>query len=396
MGWRKRLLLGLAVIGVVAALVWGFRPRPVAVDTAAVERRDMAVEVTEEARTRVVERYRVTAPVAGYLKRVELHVGDRVAAGDTLFVVQPAPAPLLDPRRQAEARAAVAAAAAGLEQAGAEAQAAEAVVELARADLARIRALFERQQVSRETFDRAVQEEQAARARLRSAQAGVRVARYELQRAEAALDGFDPDAPSEPVAVPAPLQGVVLAVLRESAGVVASGEAIVEMGDPARLEVVAELLTTDAVRLAPGAAVTLEDWGGPPLEAVVQRVEPAGFTKVSALGVEEQRTRVIAAITAPRSQWQTLGDGFRVQARFLVWQGRDVLVVPEGAVFRRPEGWAVFRLEQGRAQLTAVEVGRRNGLEARILSGLEPGETVIVFPPPELQEGDRVDPAARS
>ena len=330
MSWRKRTLLLAGLVVIAGALAWAFRPRPLSVDTAAVTRGELEVSVVEEGRTRVVERYRITAPVAGFLQRVRLHVGDRVASGQGLFAVQPAPAPLLDPRSRAEAMAAVAAAEAGLERAEAEAEAAGAVGELARADLTRARTLFEREQISREAYDRALQEEQAARARLRSAEAAVRVARYQLARARAALAGFGAAGTGEPVTVASPADGVVLAVLRESAGVVAAGEAVLELGDPARLEVVAELLTADAVRLSPGGAVALEDWGGPPLEAVVQRVEPAGFTKVSALGVEEQRTRVVAAITAPRERWLALGDGYRVQARFQVWRSADTLIVPEG------------------------------------------------------------------
>lgn len=392
MSWRKRALLLAGLLLIAAALAWAFRPRPVSVDTALVSRGELQVSVVEEGRTRVVERYRITAPVSGFLQRVRLHVGDRVAAGQVLFAVQPAPAPLLDPRSQAEARAAVAAAEAELERAQAEAEAARAVGELARADLTRARTLFQREQISREAYDRALQEEQAARARLRSAEAAVRVARYELARARAALEGFGTAAPGDPVTVGAPADGVVLAVLRESAGVVGAGEAVLELGDPARLEVVAELLTADAVQLAPGAPVSLEDWGGPPLEAVVQRVEPAGFTKVSALGVEEQRTRVVAAITAPRTRWMALGDGYRVQARFQVWHAADTLMVPEGAVFRHDGGFAVYRVGDGIARRTPVQVGRRNGLQAQLLGGLEAGDRVVVYPPPELRDGDRVAP----
>ncbi|HKJ94243.1 MAG TPA: efflux RND transporter periplasmic adaptor subunit [Gammaproteobacteria bacterium] len=391
MGWRKRIVLLFLALLLAGALAWTFRPQPVPVETATVTRQPMQVSVEEEGRTRVIERYEVTAPVAGHLGRVALKVGDPVSRGQRLFVITPSRSPLLDPRSRVQAQAEVSAAEARLRGARAELNAARAVAELARADLSRTRLLYGKGEISRDAFDRAVQSDREARARVDAAESAVAVARHGLAQAQAMLAyaAGTPDG-DDAVSVTSPISGRVLAVQRESAGVVTAAEPVVAVGDPTRLEVVADLLTADAVRVGPGTPVTLRDWGGPSLQAVVRRVEPAAFTKVSALGVDEQRTRVISDITSPRDEWRALGDGYRVEAEFVLWRAADALTVPEGAVFRRGDGWAVFRVNDGRAHLHPVSLGHRNGLTAEVVGGLDVGDVVVVYPPEAVSDGAAV------
>jgi HlyD family secretion protein len=300
---------------------------------------------------------------------------------------------VLDPRARARAEAQVAAAEARLQAATEQVRAADAAADLAVAELGRIRTLFDKGDVAEGSLDRAEADARASRANQRSAGFEVERARYDLEAARTALkyagEEFPEDA-AERVIVRSPVDGQVLKVYRESEGVIAAGEPILEVGDPRALEVEVDVLSADAVRIPEGGRVIFERWGGPPLEGRVRVIEPAGFTKVSALGVEEQRVWVIADIVAATEQWQRLGDGYRVEARFVLWEGDDVLQVPESALFRHDAGWAVFVADGGRAGLTPVEVGRRNGLRAEILGGLQAGDRVIAHPPSELESGDRV------
>lgn len=388
-GW---LVLLLAVGGLLA---WGFWPRPVPVETAPARVAPLTVTVEEEGRTRVKDRFVITAPVAGYLRRIDLEVGDPVTVGEPLARIEPAPSEVLDPRSRAEAEARAAAARASLAAAREEAEAARAAAELARLELARTEKLRAEDSVSEDALDRARARARQATAGLRSAEFAVEVARFELDAARTALEyaGATAEDAPEVVVLRAPVAGRVLTLHRESEGVVGRGEALLELGDPHALEVEVDLLSADAVRVGPGTPVRFTRWGGErTLEGVVRRVEPVGFTKISALGVEEQRVWVISDLTSPRDQWAALGDGYRVEASFVVWHDDAVLQVPTSALFRHGEGWAVFRVADGRARRTPVEVGRRSGLVAQITEGLPEGAPVITHPDDRIADGVRVTP----
>lgn len=384
------LLLGLALA---AALAWGFLPQPVPVEPATVGRGPLTVTVEEEGRTRVKERYVVSAPVTGYLRRIGLEVGDAVAAGQSLAVIEPRRADALDPRARARAQAQMQTAEAALAAAREEARGTAAQAELAATELARAEALHRDGHIPRDALDRAQAEARHSRALHQAAQHAVEVARFDLETARAVLAHYgETPEPGATFTVQAPVAGRVLKRLRESAGPVQAGEPLLELGDPQRLEVVVELLSTQAVRIAPGTRVVFERWGGEnDLEGVVRRIEPAGFTKVSALGVEEQRVLVIADFVSPRDRWQRLGDAYRVEARFRVWEGEEVLQIPASALFRHNDGWGVFRIVDGRARLTPVEIGRRAGLAVQVRAGLEPGEQVVSHPDDRIHDGVRVE-----
>ncbi|MGQ9860906.1 MAG: efflux RND transporter periplasmic adaptor subunit [Thiobacillaceae bacterium] len=392
---RARLALLLLVLTIAGGLGWGFMPRPVAVDMATVTQGPLTVNVEEEGKTRVRDRYVIHAPMSGHLRRIELKVGDPVRPGQVLAVLEPARADALDPRTRAQAQAQARAAEAALAAAREDARAAEAEALLARQELARAEALGRAEFLSRAAVDQARTRVDRSDAAREAARHAVDVARHQLETARAVLAraaALQAGGPTELMEVRAPVAGRVLKLVRESEGAVAAGQALLEIGNPQALEVEVEVLSTQAVRIEPGARVLLERWGGPPLEARVRLVEPAGFTKVSALGVEEQRVRVIVDITAPRETWQTLGDGYRVDARFVLWEAPNVLQVPASSLFRHDDGWAVFVVEAGRAHLRKVELGQRAGLAAQILSGLTAGEQVVAHPDDRIRDGIRVRP----
>jgi HlyD family secretion protein len=388
--------LGLAGVLVLAGVVAGFLPRPVPVELAPIERGPLAVTVEEEGKTRVIDRYVVSAPVAGFARRIELDVGDAVARGDRLLLLEPLRSDVLDPRRRAEAEARVASARSAMLAAEQNASAADADEELARLELQRVEKLARIQYVAEDELDRARAQARSAAAKLRSAQFALEVARHELEAAQTALEysaAGDGGEPPETVAIRSPVDGRVLRRLRESEGVVGSGEPLIEVGDPGALEVEVDVLSSDAVRIAPGTRVRFTRWGGDePLEGVVRVVEPTGFTKISALGVEEQRVLVISDITSPPAEWQRLGDGYRVEASFILWEGEDVLQAPASALFRDGGGWAVFVDRDGRAVLTPVATGARNGLRVQILDGLGAGDEVVVHPGDDVFPGGRIRP----
>jgi HlyD family secretion protein len=391
---RGRIGLLLLALVVLAGLVYGFLPKPVPVDLAVVERGPLTVSVEEEGKTRVRERYTVSAPAAGYARRIDLKVGDSVGAGQVLAVLEPSRSDALDPRSRAQAQARVGAAEAALAAAREQASAAEAAARLAEQELTRARALERDKFLSAQAVDQAASRNQQAQANLLASQHAVKVAAYDLQTARATLASTRPPsgaAAHESVVMVSPIKGRVLKVLHESEGSVAAGQPLVEVGNPGSLEVEVEVLSTSAVRIAPGAKVVLDRWGGEaPLQAAVRRIEPSGFTKVSALGVEEQRVRVIVDITSPSEQWPRLGDGYRVEARFVIWEGADVLQAPTSALFRQNSGWAVFVQEGEVARLRPVEIGQRTGLRAQVLAGLKVGERVIAHPDDKVADGVKV------
>jgi HlyD family secretion protein len=366
----------LLLVGLIVAGLW---PRPVPVETTAAMRGALRATIAEEGKTRIRQRYLVSAPVTGQLRRIELKPGAAVAGGQVVAVIDPVKPALLDARARSLAEARRDTAAANLAKA-------RKAHEFAASELKRFERLYADKTVS-------VQELEAVQWREAAAAKDQAVAESALRQAEAELAEFTPAAEPNlpPVEVVAPAPGRVLRVFEESARVVAVGAPLLELGDPADLEVVIEVLSRDGAAIAPGTPVELHHWGGEePLRAVTRLVEPAAFTKVSALGVEEQRVNLIADIVTPPEHRPRLGDGFRVEARILVWESADVLKVPAGAVFRRGAEWAVFVIEGGRARLRVVATGRSSGAETQILDGLREGEEVVLYPGDRVSDGRRV------
>ena len=393
---RLRAKIGMLAIAVLVAagLVYGFMPRAVPVDLAEVTRAPLTVTVEEEGKTRVRERYTVSAPVAGFVRRIALKAGDAVAAGQALAVIEPARAVALDPRSRAQAQAQVSAAQAALAAAQENARAAAAGAQLAQQERVRAESLRQSNFVSAQALDSARTAETRARAAEAAAQHAVRVARFDLETARAAVAStarLQAGGAAERVQVRAPVAAHVLKLLHESEGAVVAGQPLLEIGDPASLEVEVEVLSTHAVKIAPGSKVILDRWGGAqPVAGTVRVVEPSGYTKISALGVEEQRVRVIVDFSSPREAWARLGDGYRVEARFVLWEGQDVLQLPTSALFRQGEGWAAFVLDGRRVRLTPVEIGQRAGLASQVVSGLKAGDRVVAHPDETIEDGVRV------
>jgi len=396
--WRllknPRFLAGSALIALL--LVLAFWPKSASVDLAPAERGKMRVTLDEEGETRVRERFVISAPVAGRVERIELEPGDEVVAGQSVVATfNPADPIPLDVRSRAEAEAAVKAAQAGLGRAEAERKRAAATQELARSDLGRMRALAAKQAISKQALESAQSQARTAEESLRAAEFGVANARQELAMARARLlSATGASTPGqESIVLHSPIDGVVLKRLRESEAVVPAGEPLVELGDPRHLEIVADFLSTDAVRIRPGDPVQIERWGGDVVvQGRVRRVEPSGFLKISALGVEEQRVNVIIDFEDAFEAWKRLGDAYRVEVSVIVWQEESVLKVPTSGLFRRGKSWAVFVAEGGRARLRLVEIGRRNDTDAQVLAGISEGEIVVLHPGETLKDGSRVTP----
>ena len=393
---RRRLIVwgGVGLL-LVLGLAYSFWPRPLPVDLAAVARGPLVVTTDEEGETRVRDVFSLSAPLAGRVLRIAVEVGDQVVANETVVAeLEPITPELLDVRSEAQAQAAVRAADSAL--ALAEAEVAEATAELEFARTARERAteLHRSQTISQQELDEAERAYKTSAAAFERTRAALQVRAFELERARAQLlspadasgDGAGPR-----VRLQAPVTGRVLRVPNESARVVAPGEPLLEIGNPGDLEIVADLLSTEAVKVAPGQRVIIDGWGGDQaLDGRVRRVEPFGFTKVSALGIEEQRVNVIIDFASPPEQWSRLGHGYQVDVRIVLWEGDDVLKVPLTALFRNGDGWATFALADGRAQQRAVTVGRRTNLEAQILDGLDAGEQVVTHPGERIADGVRI------
>jgi len=397
MSWRTALTMIILTAAIGGALVYAFLPQPVPSDFAEAVRGPLRVTVNDEGRTRVKESYVVSAPVDGQLLRIDIHVGDAVKVRDTIVAtIRPADPTFLDRRTQAQAEA--------------EVQAAEAAATLTRSEVERARAQMKYQTsewnrakklaaggtISQAALDRAELDFRTHKAQVDSAEAALKVRLFELQTARARLikpGGEEPSGADATccVTVRAPESGRVLQVFHESEGVVTAGAPLVEIGDPAKLEIVVDLLSTDAVKVRKGAPVAIEDWGGATsLPGRVRRVEPYGFTKVSALGIEEQRVNVIIDFTGAPEKWRTLGHGYRIEARIVIWQAEDVLKLPVSALFRDGDSWAVFVHRDGRAHVRKITIGHRNDLEAQVTSGLKAGERVVLHPSDRITDGTRL------
>jgi HlyD family secretion protein len=396
MNSQRKIITWAGAAVLLLLLVWGFMPKPVGVDVREVVSETLSVTVTEEGKTRVIDRYIVSAPIAGYARRVELEVGDGVSNGQVIVHLDPMRSGTLDPRSQAEAEAAVNTAVAALNAATESVEATRAEADLAQNEYERIRRVANQGLLSQGALDAARADWRSSQARLRSAEFNVEVARGGLESARAAVEfsAAEPGGSGEhvSVAVSSPVQGRVLKVIHESEGVVIQGQPLVEVGDPGALEIEVEMLSVDAVRVHEGMSVRFLRWGGDQaLEGVVKRVEPTGFTKISALGVEEQRVLVICDISSDYEQWRELGDGYRVEAEFILWEEDDTLQVPASALFRNGEQWAVFQIVNGTVQITMVELGARSGLAAQVISGLSAGDEVVIYPSDNVVDGVKVE-----
>ncbi len=392
-GWRKVVPYVIGG-GLVAAIVWGLIPKPIEVETAKIEHAPLTVSVLEEGKTRIRHRYMISPPVTGFLNRIELRAGDPIKVNETvLATIQPQLSSLLDPRTRAETEARAQAAEAGKMQAAAQVERAHSSLDLAQKDRDRAAALQKSGAISAKDWDTAEAEVAVQTRELRALEFAQQVAEFEFTQAKATLDqAKNPTTEkAEPMKIIAPVSGVVLNVMEENARIAAAGTAIMEVGDPSDLEAEIELLSSDAVRVQPGDAVSIEQWGGSaPLRGKVSVIEPGGFTKISALGVEEQRVKVRVEFVDPLPADHPLGDRFRVEARIVTWHEESVLQVPTGALFRRGGNWNAFVLEGGKARLAKVEIAHNNGTAAEVQSGLEEGQTVILHPPDAVSEGTAV------
>jgi HlyD family secretion protein len=392
-------LIGAAAASGALLLAWAFAPRPIEVEVAEASSGPFEVTIDEEGKTRLTERYVVSAPLAGRLARITLREGDAVAADSVVATLTPVLSPLLDERTTRELSARIEAAQANLQRAVLRIERAKVAQQQAQNDLERSEQLARQGFVAPTKLDNDRLAVSAAQKEVAAATEERHVAGHEIEVARAALSASRPGTgagAARPFAVRSPVSGRVLRVPQASEATVSVGTALLEIGDTSRLEVVAELLTTDALQALPGSRVRIERWGGPgTLEGRVRRVEPAAFTKISALGVEEQRVNVLIDLTSPTEQWKALGDGYRVSVRIVTLAEPKVLRVPVSAVFpRRDGGAAVFVLDGNRARLTPVDIGARNGGAAWVRQGLAEGARVIVYPPAGVSDGVRVKPRA--
>lgn len=394
---RKRLMLWATIAAlVIFGLLFAFWPRALAVDLATVEPGPVVITVGDEGETRVVDVFVVSAPITGRLRRIEADPGDPVVASETIIAeIEPTESSLLDPRSEAEAEAQLAAAESAESLARAELEKAVAELQFAESELNRARELAKNGTISERDLEAAERAFRTSRAAIGVAEANMQVRRYELERARALLmspvEMQSRRALCACVSITSPVDGQVLRVLRESEGFVRAGEGLIEIGNPDRLEIIVDLLSTDAVKVRSGQSAFIENWGGDaPLLAQVRLVEPVGFTKVSALGIEEQRVFVVLDIVSPSEEWERLGHGYQVDVRVVLWEDSNALKVPLTALFRDGDNWALFVDENGRARRRTVEVGHRTAVEAQIVSGLTSGEVIVVYPGEGVDEGVRI------
>ncbi|MDW9688388.1 efflux RND transporter periplasmic adaptor subunit [Sinorhizobium meliloti] len=392
--WIKRTL-GVVALGMLAAgSVWFAWPQPIPADLATVTKGPMEVTIDDEAKTRVRHVYTVSAPIAGKVLRISppRHVGEEVIRDETVVaVMQPTVPSFHDARTHEELQAALAATEAAVRLAEAEARRIEAALVFSRTELQRAEALARTGAVSLKALDKAKFDVETNEAALASAKAQVEVRRNERASVAARLSGSSGATPqSDPaccIQLRAPVTGRILKIIQESEGVVQAGAPLVEIGDPLDLEIVADLLSTDVVRIKPGASVRIDGWGGSSIKGRVNRVDPAGFVKVSALGIEEQRVRTVIDLVDPPGAWSALGHDYRVIVHVTTWNAEDVLKIPVATLFRKGDDWAVFAVKDGRARATVVTIGQRNGRTAEVQSGLSAGDRVVLHPSDRVIDG---------
>jgi HlyD family secretion protein len=394
----RRLFLVILALLVTAAMAWALWPKPLDVKTATIDRRTITVTVEDEGQARVRDVFTVSAPVGGELQRIALRAGDDVIANHTVIAsIRPVEPGLLDARSNRIALAAINAATAGVELARAEQRQAQAQLSYAQGETRRIAPLVRSGTVSDKVYDRAVVEELTAQTAVERARANITVQQGNLESARAALihSGSSPSSPGEQgisccVETRAPASGKILRVMTESQQVVQAGMPLAEIGDPADIEITVDLLSRDAVQVLPGAMAIIDGWGGPPLHAVVRKIDPAAVTKVSALGIEEQRVNVVLDLTDKPQAHTQLGHGFHVVAHITVWKGENLLAVPVSALFRAGSDWAVFVVADGRTHLRRIEIGQRDSEFSEIKGGLSEGEAVVQHPGDTVVDGGRV------
>ncbi|HOU49689.1 MAG: HlyD family efflux transporter periplasmic adaptor subunit [Smithella sp.] len=389
---RRKILMISVILIVVALLIYGFLPKTQDVDIAVVKRGALQITIEEEGRTRLKDRFTISAPTAGYLQRIAAKVGDIIQKGQVVAVLEPLPSQALDPRSRATAQAAVSSAEAALKAAMERERVAKTDAAYLEQKRERLKALYDKGSIAKDQFDQISSEAQKAGALQLSVTAEVNLARSELERANITLRNFSAVRErGNTVEVKSPVSGAVFRIYRESEGAVNVGEPLMDLGNSRDLEVRVEVLSSDAVKIQKGTDVLFKRWGkDEPLKGKVRLVEPAGFTKISSLGVEEQRVLVIVDITSPPEQWSMLGDGFRMEAHFVIWEGQNILQIPASALFRSGEKWSVFVVERGKARKRLVEIGRRNGLAAEILSGLKENDRVLAYPDDSISEGTKI------
>ena len=398
MKWVRRTIGLLVVVGIAMAIYQAMQTPPVRVDVESVTRGPLRVTVDEDGKTRIKERYVVSAPLAGRLLRIGIDAGDFVESGKTIVAtIEPSDPQLLNPRELATAEAREKAAEAALKRAEPLVQIAKADLAFAESELARQRKLADSNSVSMKSLQNAERAYRTSAESYRSATFSEDIARFELEQARAALlpsrtQGSESSASSARFEIPSPISGRVLRVFRESTAVVTPGLELLEVGDPNDLELEIDILSSDAVKVRPEQEVIIQHWGGDnPLQGIVRLVEPSAFTKISALGVEEQRVNAIIDITNPVEDRETLGDGFRVEVQIIVWSADDVVRVPTSALFKSDEAWYVFVLRENQAVKTKVEIGHRNILLAEVIQGLNQDDTVIVHPSDQIADGTIVE-----
>lgn len=388
-------LIGLGIIGLI---VWALLPQPVPVDLATIATGPLEVTVEDEGITRIREVYTVSSPIIGKMRRTMREEGDDVLADKTIVAsIEPIDPTLLDIRTQRVNEAAVQAAQAAVDLAEAQIKQAKAQLEFTKGDLRRAEELAASHTISARGLEKARLDVDSAEAGVASAIATLEVRKRELESAKAHLIQPGVGVKAAPSAsccidVRSPIDGRVLRIIAKSEQVVQPGAPLIEIGDPRDLEITVDFLSRDAVRIKPGDPARIESWGGDvTLEAKVTRVEPTGFTKVSALGIEEQRVKVILDFTGPSEAWQKLGHGFRIVARVAIWRGEGLLV-PLGALFRQGDSWAVFVTADGRAERRPVRIAERNLHAARVVDGLKAGEQVVLHPGDRVTDGARIEP----
>lgn len=397
---REHPVVALIAVLLTGLMIWGFWPKPILVEVIPARYAPLTITIEEEGRTRVIDRYVIAAPVNGVTCRQELNVGDNVTQGQVLLGISPLASQVLDPRSRALAEARLASAESALLAAQEQARASAATAQLAILERNRLQPLADKGLISREILDKANTAVQTTSAAKRSADFRVEVAKYDREAASTMLQysasGQDEslntaeNTNEESVLIRSPVNGKILKIARQCEGPVVTGEPLLEIGDPTALEIEVDVLSADAVRIAPGMKVAFDRWGGEPLQGIVRIIEPVGFTKTSALGVEEQRVLIISDFTSPIGMWRRLGDGYRVEASFIIWQQDNVLQIPTNSLFRYQNGWAVFVLEDGYAKRREISIGQRNGLMAQVLEGLKENEKVINHPSDEVDDGIRV------
>ncbi len=401
MSWKlrietKRLLMGAAAACVLALLLWALWPKPIAVEIATIGRGELLVTSDEEGKTRIKDVFTVSAPITGKVVRMMLETGDEVKKDQSIIaILEPMAPPFLDVRAMRELEAQIEASKAALALTEAELRQANAELEFAQSELKRAEELIKTRATPERALERARIDVDTRKAAVARAQANVEVRRRELESTQAR--GTHPEEAWKgevPVGccvnVRSPASGKVLRILQESERVVAAGTPLLEVGDPANLEIVVDLLSGEAVKVREGAAASLESWGGPPLKAQVTRIEPAGFTKVSALGIEEQRVRTILKLTETTPLSMRLGHEYRVIAKIGIYRAADAVRVPISALFRDRDQWSVYLADRGRARLTEIEIGQRNADFAEVSKGLEPGQQVVLHPSDRVANGTRV------